>query len=282
MQVRQLDGVHDRFDLEVEAADIGVGDVGHFFQHQLFDFGTGQLLHQQLRARLHEHRITGAQVDAGQAGREFDHPLLVGAGVDDGPTAVLEKLLQGDDLTGVLALASEDDVERFVQDDFLATTQLGAVDLGVKGDAHLAATGEHVDGAVLIGVEEGPVGAGRLGELVHLFAQGGDVFLGLLQRVGELLVLGDGLGQLTLGLQHALFERLDTPWSLGQTAAQDGDFLFGLTGALAELLELLGQLPLFVGIGHRNHLPAGRSGPLFRPYTALDAKGAPCGGINAQ
>ena len=82
---------------------------------------------------------------------------------------------------------------------------------GCSGDPHLAAAGEDVDGAVVVGGEEGPVGARRLGELVDLFAQGGDVLLGLLQGVGQLLVLGDGLGQLSLGLEQALFEGLDPP-----------------------------------------------------------------------
>ena len=113
------------------------------------------------------------------------------------------------------------DVERLVEDDLLAPAQLDPVDLGVHGHPHLAATGEDVDGAVVVGVQEGPVGARRLGELVHLFAQRGDVLLGLLQRVGQLLVLRDGLGQLALGLEEPLLERLDPAGPLRQAPAQD-------------------------------------------------------------
>ena len=282
MEIGQLDGVHDRLDLGVEAADVGVGDVGDLFEDELLDLGSGQLLHQEAGPGLHQQGVTGPEVDAEQGGRQLDHPLLVGPGVDDGPAAVLEKLLQGDDLARVLALAGQDDVQGLVQDHFLAPAEIGGVDLGVEGDPHLAAAGEDVDGAVLVGVEEGPVGTGRLGELVHLLAQRGDVLLGLLEGVGQLLVLGDGLGQLALGLQHALFQGLDPARSLGQAATEDGDFLLGLPGPLAQVLQLPGQLPLLVGIGHRNHLPEGRSRPLFRPYTASTAKSAPGRGIYAE
>ena len=228
MQVGKLDGVGDVLDLAVEPADVRVGDVGHLFEDELFDLGPGQLLHEQLRAGLHEHGVAGAQVHAEEVVGELDHALLVGPGEDDGPPAVLEDLLQGDDLTGVLALAGQDDVERLVEDDLLAPAQLDGVDLGVHGHPHLAATREDVDGAVVVGVEERPVGARGLGELVDLLAQGGDVLLGLLQRVGQLLVLRDGLGQLALGLEQPLLERLDAAGALRQAAAQDADFLFGL------------------------------------------------------
>ena len=124
VQVRQLDGVGDGLDLGVEAADVRVGDVGHLLEHELLDLGARQLLHQQLRAGLHEHGVAGTQVDAQKAVGELDHPLLVGPGVDDGPAAVLEELLQRDDLAGVLPLTGQDDVERLVQDDFLAPAQL--------------------------------------------------------------------------------------------------------------------------------------------------------------
>ena len=57
--------------------------------------------------------------------------------------------------------------------------------------------------------EERAVGRRRLGELLDLFAQRGDVLARLAQGVGQLLVLGDGLGQLALGLEQPLLERAD-------------------------------------------------------------------------
>ncbi len=41
VQVRQLDRVADLLDLAVEAADVGVADVGDLLKHQLLDLGAG-------------------------------------------------------------------------------------------------------------------------------------------------------------------------------------------------------------------------------------------------
>jgi len=82
-----------------------------------------------------------------------------------------------------------------------------AEEIGLHGDAHLAAAGVHVDGVVVVDAEDGAVARRRLGELVDLVAQRRDVLARLAQRVGELLVLRDGLGELALGLEQTLFER---------------------------------------------------------------------------
>jgi hypothetical protein len=58
-----------------------------------------------------------------------------------------------------------------------------------SASSHLATARKDVDGAVVVVTEERAVGGGRLGELVDLLAQGGDVLAGLTQGVGELLVL---------------------------------------------------------------------------------------------
>ena len=55
---------------------------------------------------------------------------------------------------GDLGAAGEHDVERLVEHDLLAAPQLVDVELGVQRDAHLAAGGEDVDGAVVVGAEE--------------------------------------------------------------------------------------------------------------------------------
>ena len=62
--------------------------------------------------------------------------------------------------------------------------------LGVQRDPHLAAAGEHVDGAVVVLADDRAVGRRRLGELVDLVAERGDVLARLAQGVGQLLVLG--------------------------------------------------------------------------------------------
>ena len=61
VQVRQLDGVGDGLDLGVEPADVGVGDVGHLLEHELLALELGQLLDQQLGARVHEQRVARPQ-----------------------------------------------------------------------------------------------------------------------------------------------------------------------------------------------------------------------------
>ena len=130
--------------------------------------------------------------------------------------------------------------------------------LGVQGDAHLAAAGEHVDGAVVVGAEEGAVGRRRLGELVDLLAQGGDVLAGLAEGVGELLVLGDGLLQLALGLEQLLLEGADPLGGVLQPAPQGDDLFLERLGLLLQLgrLALVGGQPqsVLVGVGQRDHL----------------------------
>ena len=174
--------------------------------------------------------------------------------------AVLEQLLQHDDLALSLALAGQDHVERLVEDDLVAALRGRPASMsGWSGHPHLAAPGEHVDGAVVVRPEVGPVGRGRLGQLLDLLAQVGDVLLGRLQGEGQLLVLGDGLGQLALGLEELLLEGLHPARALLEPAAQDRDLLLGGQGTGPERLEivLVRRPALAVGIveiNRRNHL----------------------------
>ena len=108
----------------------------------------------------------------------------------------------------------------------------------MDGDPHLAAAGEDVDGAVVVAAEQRAVGRRRLGELLDLLAQGGDVLARLAQGVGELLVLRDGLGQLALRLEQPLLERAHPLGRVLQLAAEEGDLLLERHGLLAQLLEL--------------------------------------------
>ena len=85
---------------------------------------------------------------------ELADPLLVGAADDERARAVLQQLLERHDLAREVDAAREHDVERFVEHDFLAAPQLVGLELGVQRDAHLAAGGEDVDGAVVVGAED--------------------------------------------------------------------------------------------------------------------------------
>ena len=244
VEVRELDRVLDHLDLLVEAADVVVGDVGDLFEHELLDLGPGQLLEQQARAALHQQVVAGVQLLAEQALGELAHALLVGAADDERARAVFEELLERDDLARRPRAAGEHDVERLVEHDLLAALRSSsAFELGVQRDAHLAAGGEDVGGAVVVGAEERAVGRRRHRELLDLFAERGDVLARLTQRGGELLVLGDGLGELALGLEQALFEGADALRGVLQPAAEDDDLFFE---ALDRLLEL-GDLPFVLG-----------------------------------
>ena len=226
VQERQLDRVGDLLDLDVEAADVGVRDVGHLLEQQVLDLGAGQLLEQQVAARVEAHRVAAAEVDAAQVVGQLADPLLVGAADDQGAHAVVHHLLDRDDLAAVISpTRAEHDVEALVEHDLGAALERVVVDLGVEADAHLAAAGEHVDGAVVVLADDHAVGRRRLAELVDLVAQGGDVLARLTQRVAELLVLDDGVGQLALGLEQALLEGAHPLGRIGQLAAQVGDLL---------------------------------------------------------
>ena len=66
---------------------------------------------------------------------------------------------------------------------------------GCSPTRHLASAGEHVDGAVVVLADDHAVRRRRLGELVDLVAERGDVLARLAEGVAELLVLRRRLGQ---------------------------------------------------------------------------------------
>ncbi len=185
--------------------------------------------------------------------------------------SALQQLLQDHDFALTLALPGQDDVERLVEDDLIATPELRQVDVGMEGHPHLAAAREDVDGSVVVGAEVGPVRRRWLGQLLDFVAEVRDVLLGRLEGEGELLVLGHGLGQLTLGLEELLLQGLHPARALLEPAAEDGDLLFGGQRPGTERLEILfvGRLSLAVGIveiNRCNHLNRAVGTP-FRPYT---------------
>ena len=85
--------------------------------------------------------------------------------------------------------------------------------------------------------EERAVGRRRLGELLDLLAQRGQLLLGLLEGEGQLLVLRGGLGQLALRLEQALLEGLDAAGALLQPATERVDLVLGVGQLGAQRLE---------------------------------------------
>ena len=108
----------------------------------------------------------------------------------------------------------------------------------MQRDPHLAAGGEDVDGAVVVRREERAVRRRRHRELLDLFAQRADVLARLAQRRRELLVLGDGLGELALGLEQALLERADALGGVLEAAAEDDDLFLERLQLLLQLADL--------------------------------------------
>jgi len=260
VEVGQLDRVVDLFDLVVESADVGVGDVGDFFEDEFFDLWARDALHQQAGAGIDEHMLAGAQLDADEVLGEFRDAFFVGPADDEGAAAVFEEFLEDHDLALGVDSPGEHDVQRLVEHYFLAPLQAGDIDLGVDRDSHLAAGGKDIDGAIVVGAEQRAVARGRHRELLHFFSQRRDVLAGLAECGGEAFVLGDGLGELALGLEDPLFEG---PHPLGrvlQPAAQGDDLLvqrLQLVLKFANLLLVLGEAP-YVFAGHDEFLPTDR------------------------
>ena len=90
------------------------------------------------------------------------------------------------------------------------------VDLGVQCDFHLAAIGQDVDGVVAVLADDDSVRRRRLGELVDLLPERGDVITRLPQRVRELFVARHCLRELTLRFEQALLERAHPLGCVGQ------------------------------------------------------------------
>ena len=124
VQVGQLDGVPDLLDLAGQAADVVIGDVRDFLQDQLLHLGLGDPLVHVPGPGFEQQRVTGPQRLVEQRLGQPDHPLLVSLGDDQGTPGVGEDLLEHDDLAHLLVALGDDDVERLVQDHFLARTQL--------------------------------------------------------------------------------------------------------------------------------------------------------------
>jgi hypothetical protein len=225
--------------------------------------GRGQLLEQQVRARVEPHRVAAAQVHTAQPVGELADPLLVGAPDDEGAHAVVHQFLDRDHLAGDLRRAREHDVEGLVQHDLGAAGERLVVDLGMEPDAHLAAARQHVDCAVVVATDHHAVRRRRLAQLVDLVAQRGDVLASLAQGVAELLVLADRVRELALGLEQPLLERPHPLRRIGQASAQIGDLLLehhDLSAQDIGILTVTGTVVLTVDGCHVRNLHASTQG----------------------
>ncbi|CAM5292146.1 hypothetical protein SGRI78S_00358 [Streptomyces griseus subsp. griseus] len=142
-----------------------------------------------------------------------------------GALAVLQDLLEGDDVPGALELHGLDHVERFVEHDLLATPEVVELDTGADVHPELAAPGEDVAGAVLVGLKEDAEAGRRLREPVDLLLEGHDLVTRLTERVGEPLVLCGHARQVRLQLDDPLFENPRMTRRVGELTSQDGDLL---------------------------------------------------------
>ncbi|CAB5014926.1 unannotated protein [freshwater metagenome] len=66
VEERQLDGVGNLLDLQIETTDVRVGDVGNLFEQQILHLGPLQLLEQQIAPGVETHRVAASQMRAAQ------------------------------------------------------------------------------------------------------------------------------------------------------------------------------------------------------------------------
>jgi hypothetical protein len=190
--------------------------------------------------------------------RELAHPLLVGPADDQRPGAVFEDVFDRDDFTRDLVAAGEDHVQRLVEHDLLPPLERVEIDFGTQRHPHLPAAGQHVDRAVVVATHDDAVRGRRLRELVDLLTKSSDVFARFAQGVRQLLVLGHRLGELSLRLEQALFERADALGRVLQLAPQRQDLLLEELGLLTQVRELgvVCREPSFVlGLLHEGSPP---------------------------
>ena len=135
VEERRLDGVGDLLDLLVEAADVGVADVGDLFEDAgSLDLGAGQLLQQQAGACVHQHRVAGADQLAHEHLGQVDprsssaRPRMMARR----PSSRISLTVTTSPL--VSRAAGHDHVQQLVQDDLAAPGQLVGVEGGVDGD----------------------------------------------------------------------------------------------------------------------------------------------------
>lgn len=154
VEVRELDRVADQFDLVAQTADLVVVDVRDLFENELLDLALGDHFVDVAGPGFEQEGVAGADGDVQEGLGEPHHPFLVGVPDDQGALAVLEDLLEGDDVPGPLEFHGLDHVERLVEHHFLASTEAFELDAGADVHPELAAPGEDVAGVVLVRLQE--------------------------------------------------------------------------------------------------------------------------------
>lgn len=225
VEVGELDGVADQFDLVAQAADLVVVDVRDLFEDEVFDLALGDDLVDVAGAGFEQQGVAGADGDVQERLGEPHHPFLVGVPDHQGALAVLEDFLEGDDVPGPLVLHGFDHVEGFVEHDLLAAPEVFRFDAGAHVHSELSAAGEDVDGSVFVRLQEDSEAGRRLCEPVDFFFEGHDLVAGLAQGVRQPLVLCGDACQVCLELDDPLFENPRVSRRVGELTSQDGDFL---------------------------------------------------------
>jgi len=125
-------------------------------------------------------------------------------------------------------------------------------------DSHLAAVAENVGGRLFLEpLDEHPVGARRLGELLDFFLECHELVARLAQRGGEPLVAAAGRLELRGRLRQPLLEGMDPTRRRFELSAGQPKLVleqFQLTLKLLHLSVVLDDSALVV-LSDRNHLP---------------------------
>ncbi len=148
---------------------------------------------------VHEQVVADLEPSHPQGVGDDPHLLLVGPQRHHRPLRV-QLLLEDHHVALDLVAGGLDDVEALVEDELLAGLEGVDLERGVLVDLHLAALGQDVDGAVLVGRQVDAVGAGWGAELIDLFLERGDLLARLVERVDQLLVLVERLREVAVRL----------------------------------------------------------------------------------
>lgn len=122
VEVRELDRVADHLDLVAQAADLLVADVRYLFEDEFLDLALRYDFVDVPGSGFEQEGVAGADDDVQEGLGEPYHPFLVGVPLYQGALAVLEDLLEGDDVADALVLHGLDHVESFVEHHFLAAS----------------------------------------------------------------------------------------------------------------------------------------------------------------
>ncbi len=268
VEVGQLDGVLDGLDLGGEPADVLVVDVGHFLERQVFDFALRQLLQEVAALAVHEDMIADLELDGAEWVSHDTHLVLVGA-EGDYRSALLQHLLENDHIALNFVARHLDHVEPLVEHELLTRLESLRLDRGMQVDLHLATLGQDVDGRVLVEGEIDAVRGGRSAQLVNFLFERGDLLPRLVESIHELLVLIEGLHELTIGLAQLVFQHHELLWSVFELLAQASRLSLERMHVGLKILDLdlvLGQPAAVVRIRHRQEFrqafhPLGRCLP---------------------